>query len=339
MRPTFSVLIPIRNDARWLPSALASVRSQTLGDWEVVIGDNASSDDSRRAAEVDDPRVRYHRFDQVVDVVDNFNRTAAICSGHWLVPMGADDTLLPEALETFAAAIEERPELVMIVAACTRLDQDGNPAAATWRFYQGAAPLAPGDYDASSWLRALSVEGQPPWNLGSIAFRRETVNELGGLLDPDAGPASDIELVMRMAIGGPVRYTNERVFIYTQRTESDHRQQQRRERGEEQEDTILARGLRVALRAHERARGRLPVRERRWITAMIARSYVQRAAQHRMLTGGHGRRAAWRDVLRAWRESPRTLLAPRSLFFALAAVVSPGWLLRLADRRLRIRSS
>jgi len=339
MPPTFSIFIPAHNDARLLPAAIDSVRSQTHGDWELVIGDNASTDDTSHVAPAEDPRVRYHRFEDFVDVTDNFNRTAEMCAGDWLVPIGADDRLLPHALETFLAAIRERPELVMVVAACLRLDQEGQPAAATWRFYQGLAPLRPGDYDAGAWLRALSADGQPPWNLGSIAFRRASVEQLGGLLKADAGPASDVELVMRMPIAGPVRYTDERVFIYTQRTDSEHRQQQRSDRVEDSDDTILGRGLRVALAEHERARGPLPSGERRRINAMIARSFIQRAAQHRLLAGGRGRRAAWRDVRRAWRESPSTLLSPRQLLFAAGAVISPGWILHAADRALRVRSS
>jgi glycosyltransferase involved in cell wall biosynthesis len=339
MPPTFSVFIPVHNDARLLPAAIDSVRSQTLDDWELVIGDNASTDETARVAATEDPRIRYHRFEDFVDVTDNFNRTAEICAGEWLVPIGADDALLPHALETFVTAIRERPDLVMVVAACARLDQQGNPAAATWRFYQGLAPLEPGDYDAGAWLRALSADGQPPWNLGSIAFRRAAVEQLGGLLKADAGPASDVELVMRMPIAGPVRYTDERVFIYTQRMESEHRQQQRSDRVDDSDATILGRGLRVALAEHERARGPIPPEERQGVKAMIARSFIQRAAQHRLLAGGRGRRAAWRDVRRAWRASPSTLFSPRQLLFAAGAVITPGWILHLADRALRVRSS
>ena len=115
----------------------------------------------------------------------------------------------------------------MVVAACSRIDQDGQPAAATWRFYQGLAEIEPGDHDTRSWIRAVTASGQPPWNIGSIAFNGSIVKSLGGFLDPSAGPASDIELVLRMAIGGTVRYVDKRVLVYTQRTDSDHRLQQR----------------------------------------------------------------------------------------------------------------
>ena len=290
MAPLFSVFIPVRNDARWLPGAIGSVAAQTLDDWELVIGDNVSEDDARAVADgVADERVRYHRFADVVDVVANFNRTAQLCEGEWIVPLGADDRLEPAALETFARAIRERPELVMVVGRCARVDEEGAPAAAVWRFYQGLAPLEPGDYDARGWLRAISADGQPTWSLGSIAFRRSAVEALGGLFDPAAGGASDMELAMRMAIAGPVRYVDTPVMIYTQRTNSDQRQQQRTNRVDDSADTVMGRAFRVGLAAHEAARGPLDRRERRGVQGMIARSFVQRAAQHRVLEGGGGR--------------------------------------------------
>jgi len=335
MEPLLSVFIPVRNDAAWLPSAVESVRAQSEGDWELVIGDNASSDDPASVTPGDDPRIRIVRWEEGVDVVASFNRTAAQCRGRWLVPLGADDRLLPEALRRFATAIADRPDLVMVVAACQRLDQFGHPAAATWAFYQGLARLRGGDYDRLGWIEAVTAEGQPPWNLGSIAFRRETVERLGGLFDERAGPASDIELVMRMAIGGPVRYLEEPALIFTQRVESDHRRQQRSNRVDTSSETILGRGLRAGVANMERRAGHLQRREREAIHAAIARSYIQRAAQHRLLPGGRGRRGAWSDVRRAWREHARTLLASRQAAFAAGALLTPSWMLRAAERLLR----
>ncbi len=335
MPPLFSVVIPVRNDARWLSGAIASVLSQTCADWELVIGDNASSDNSRLVADTGDPRVLYRRFDEAVDVIASVNRTASLANGRWIVPIGADDRLMPEALETFAAAITERPGPVMVVAACSRIDQDGQPAAATWRFYQGLAEIEPGDHDTRSWIRAVTASGQPPWNIGSIAFNGSIVKSLGGFLDPSAGPASDIELVLRMAIGGTVRYVDKRVLVYTQRTDSDHRLQQRQNRIADDEDTVLSRALRASLSNFERWRRPLDAQERGWIEDAIARSFLQRAGHHRLLPGGMGRRGAWHDVRRAWNTSHAAVLAPRELLISLGTLVAPTWTLEAANHVLR----
>ena len=339
MDPTFSVFVPARNDARWLPGAIESLLSQSIADWELVIGDNASSDNTQTAAASADPRVRYVRWADGVDMNASFNRTAAECRAPWIVPMGADDRLLPDALETFAAALRTPPTPAMVVAECRREDPEGRPAAATWRLYQSLTQIAAGDYDSPAWIEVITRDGQPPWNLGSVAFARDAVKAAGGLFDPEAGAASDIELIMRLAAVGPVRYVRRPVLIYTQRTDSDQREHQLMNRDSRTEETILGRALRVGLRAHIAMRGAITRGERRRVEAATARAHIQRALQHRLLRGGGGRRAALDDLRRAWRTSPRTVLAPRQLVSAAGAIAAPTWSLRLSSRVLRERRS
>ena len=64
--------------------ARSPVSSVTCADWELVIGDNASSDDSRLVADTGDPRVLYRRFDEAVDVIASVNRTASLANGRWM---------------------------------------------------------------------------------------------------------------------------------------------------------------------------------------------------------------------------------------------------------------
>ena len=59
--PTVSVVIGTYNSARWLGATIDSVRRQTFQDWELVIVDDGSTDDTRRVVggHADDPRIRY----------------------------------------------------------------------------------------------------------------------------------------------------------------------------------------------------------------------------------------------------------------------------------------
>ena len=85
MTARFSVFIPVWNDARWLPGAIESLLAQTHPDWELIIGDNASTEDiAGIVAGYADDRIRYHRWPDHVDYAGNANRTIGLCRFEWL---------------------------------------------------------------------------------------------------------------------------------------------------------------------------------------------------------------------------------------------------------------
>ena len=68
MTPQISVVMPVRDGARWLGEAIASVQDQTLDDFELVIVDDGSADDSASivaASAQRDPRIRAIRQERL----------------------------------------------------------------------------------------------------------------------------------------------------------------------------------------------------------------------------------------------------------------------------------
>ena len=102
--PQFSVVIPTRNRAHLLGSALATLRAQTWDDFEVVVSDNASGDDTRGVATAhDDGRVRYVRSDRALRQHDSWEFGVDHARGEWITVLGDDDGLVPSALERLAS--------------------------------------------------------------------------------------------------------------------------------------------------------------------------------------------------------------------------------------------
>ena len=59
--PQVSIIINVRNGAQFLREAIDSVLAQTFADWELMLWDDCSTDDSARIiAEYRDPRIRYY---------------------------------------------------------------------------------------------------------------------------------------------------------------------------------------------------------------------------------------------------------------------------------------
>ena len=95
----FSILLPTRERLELLRHAVESVRLQDDADWEVVISDNASSQDvAGYVASLGDVRVRYSRTDKLLPVTENWNRALEMSQGEYLIMLGDDDALLPGCL-------------------------------------------------------------------------------------------------------------------------------------------------------------------------------------------------------------------------------------------------
>jgi glycosyltransferase involved in cell wall biosynthesis len=99
--PLVSIVTPVYNAARWLPETMASVRSQTLADWEHLLVDDGSTDESVAivtAAAAADPRVR------LLETPCNGGPSAArnmaldAARGRFIAFLDADDLWLPEKL-------------------------------------------------------------------------------------------------------------------------------------------------------------------------------------------------------------------------------------------------
>ena len=116
-----SVVTPVYNGERFLACALESVLAQTYQNWELVLLDNNSSDNTAAiAAEfaARDSRVRLFKNEETVDVIANHNIVVKHMSADavWCKVLHADDVLEPTCLERMAEVAEEHPSAGVIGA-------------------------------------------------------------------------------------------------------------------------------------------------------------------------------------------------------------------------------
>ena len=117
--PRVSVVVPVYNGERYLRSCIDSVLAQTYASWELVLVDNASTDNTAAiiaAAIRQDARVRSVRNVATVPVIENHN--VAVGEMHpdsqYCKVLHADDEMLPECLEQMVAIADANPEVVMV---------------------------------------------------------------------------------------------------------------------------------------------------------------------------------------------------------------------------------
>lgn len=133
-RPLFSIVIPAYNRSGHLVAAVESVLAQTLTDFEVVIVDDGSTDDTRQSvseAFAAEPRVRYF-FKENEGRSMARNRGIAESQGEWLVFLDSDDLLEPDALEVFIALMAEFPGAELIAGSKSFIDEGGAPIPPPW---------------------------------------------------------------------------------------------------------------------------------------------------------------------------------------------------------------
>ena len=105
----FSVLLPTRNGGKYLKSCIDSVLSQDYKDMELIVFDNANTDNTAEVVNSysNDKRLKYYRTDSVVSVTDNWNNALKKSSGDYVLMMGDDDFLLPGYFDTLDKIIKE----------------------------------------------------------------------------------------------------------------------------------------------------------------------------------------------------------------------------------------
>ncbi len=193
--PAVSVLIAARDAATTLPACLRSVQRQSLADWECVVVDDASTDQTR--AIVDefahrDPRFRLLPTDleggEVVahGVVTSRNLGLEQCRGKWIAILDADDWMHRERLRLQVGALQQHPW----------------HAVGAWpRFFQG---FGPGTARYQDWLRSMRSADdlwrqrfiEMPLAHPAMMLRADTLRRLGGYRDQ--GWPEDYDLFLRL---------------------------------------------------------------------------------------------------------------------------------------------
>jgi glycosyltransferase involved in cell wall biosynthesis len=98
--PFFSVCIPTYNRAFSLPTAIESVLAQDFTDFELVICDNASNDNTEEVVKnYRDERIRYVRYKNLVNMWANHNRCIELAQAEWLIFLHSDDNFEKNALD------------------------------------------------------------------------------------------------------------------------------------------------------------------------------------------------------------------------------------------------
>jgi glycosyltransferase involved in cell wall biosynthesis len=114
--PKVSIGLPVYNGEHYLRDAIESIINQTYQNFELIICDNASTDQTEAICTqyaTKEPRIRYYRHAQNIGATANFNRTFELARGIYFKWAAHDDLLEPTYLEQCVAVLERTPDAVL----------------------------------------------------------------------------------------------------------------------------------------------------------------------------------------------------------------------------------
>lgn len=127
--PKVSVLMPVFNSSRYIKESVESVLSQSFNDFEFVIVDDGSTDETPAILEeyaLQDNRIRIIRNEKNMGIVYALNRGLKVCHGDYIVRMDADDVATQDRLKKQVAAMEADSRICVLGGALTYIDAEGN---------------------------------------------------------------------------------------------------------------------------------------------------------------------------------------------------------------------
>jgi glycosyltransferase involved in cell wall biosynthesis len=213
-RPRVSVCIPTYNRYRYLREAIESALAQTFADFELLVVDNCSTDETPAlvaAYAARDARVRYVRNERNLGLVGNFLRCVELARGEYVALLHDDDVYLPEMLAATSAALAAHPAAAFAYGAAEEMDDVGGVVGLRrWRI--GDTVLEP----PAAFAHLLAFNSVPP---PGILVRASAYAAVGGY-DPAMAPAIDWDLWLRMARRFPVVYVDRVLARYRLTAES-----------------------------------------------------------------------------------------------------------------------
>jgi glycosyltransferase involved in cell wall biosynthesis len=196
--PKVTVLMPVYNNAIYLHESVSSILNQTYADFELLIIDDGSTDDSLAVIEsFQDPRIRLVASGVNEGLVAALNKGIALAQGEYIARMDSDDIALPDRLEKQVSLLDLRPEIGMCGTQLKVMHTD------VWFSH----PLEPEPIRCKLLFNCCL-------NHPTVMFRRALMLELGLWYDAFALHAEDYELWVRMSRVTKLANIDEPLLLY-----------------------------------------------------------------------------------------------------------------------------
>lgn len=128
-QPAVSVCLPVFNGSKYLKTAIANISCQSFTDWELIVRDDGSTDESRQiineAAAQDDRIKVVHDANTRLGLFENYNACIQAASGTYIKLYAQDDLLEGQCLQRMVEVLEARPDVALVTCGKRWIDENG----------------------------------------------------------------------------------------------------------------------------------------------------------------------------------------------------------------------
>jgi glycosyltransferase involved in cell wall biosynthesis len=194
--------MPVYNTATYLGEAISSVLSQTFSDFEFIIINDGSTDDSETVISgFHDIRIRYFRNERNMGLVYTLNRGIDEARGQWIARMDGDDISLPDRFAEQMLYLGSHPEVDVLATRVELIDENGN-ASGEW-LHDAAAVTA---HEIIDHLPVNNCIAHP-----TVMINTAVLKQFRYL--PEQSQAEDYDLWLRLAASGKLIHKLDRVLV------------------------------------------------------------------------------------------------------------------------------
>jgi glycosyltransferase involved in cell wall biosynthesis len=201
--PLITVVIPTYNRSLLVSEAIASVLAQTYTNWELIVADDGSQDDTvKNILAMTDPRIRVLALPHSGNVATVRNAGARAGSGAWIAFLDSDDLWIPQKLEIQLDLLKKEGKR-WIYGGYEMMNDAGQ-----------AAPFRAGTFTPfSGWIVKELLTTEASVNMGTLMVERTLFNEIRGFdTEPLLNYREDYDLALRLALRADVIASPERLM-------------------------------------------------------------------------------------------------------------------------------
>ncbi|MGC0366959.1 glycosyltransferase involved in cell wall biosynthesis [Rhodococcus sp. 27YEA15] len=177
MTPRVSIVVPAYNNADYIVETVDSILNQTFTDFEVIIADHSSTDDTMTVLSryADDPRIEILTTEAGGGAKRNWDRVSEAANGELLKLVCGDDTIYPDCLAKQVQAFDENPSVVLVASQRKLVDANGKTILSA-RGLAGLKGLVTGRAAARKTVTAgANIFGEP----GCVLMKRSALKAAG----------------------------------------------------------------------------------------------------------------------------------------------------------------